>query len=67
MYDKRRRTRAFVDVDDVIVRADNIIIVGDDRRRRRGDVLGAEDRPRRRDRYDDGFVAGAQDRRDYHY
>lgn len=57
-YDYRpRRTRALVDVDDLIVRANNIIIVGDRRRDNDDRVAGVEDEDRRNgDR-----VAGAED------
>ncbi|MED4533194.1 hypothetical protein [Metabacillus fastidiosus] len=44
-----RRSRALVVVDDLFVRADNIIIVGD------------RDRDRDRDRDDDDRVAGVED------
>jgi hypothetical protein len=40
---RRERTRALVDVDDVIVRAENIIIVGDRRNNDNGLVAGVED------------------------
>jgi len=68
MSEKRRRTRAIVDVDEVIIRADNVIIIGD-RDRRRSDVLGVADEPRRRHYGDrDGNIAGDFDsNRRYHY
>ncbi|MGG3802713.1 hypothetical protein [Metabacillus fastidiosus] len=49
MGNSRRRSRALVVVDDLFVRADNIIIVGD------------RDRDRDRDRDDDDRVAGVED------
>ncbi|WP_347553248.1 hypothetical protein ABFG93_22935 (plasmid) [Pseudalkalibacillus hwajinpoensis] len=57
---RTRRTRAVVDVDDVIIRAENIVIVGDRNREDNSQVADIES-------FDDGELENVDIRRNKYY